>query len=35
VENMRRRYTEVYDLNKLVLHYYDLFKNINGVTTEL
>jgi hypothetical protein len=35
VENMRRRYTEVYDLNKLVLHYYDLFKNINGVTTVL
>ena len=34
VENMRRRYTEVYDLNKLVLHYYDLFKNMKGVVVE-
>lgn len=34
VENMRSRYKEMYDLNKLVLHYYDIFKNINGVTIE-
>jgi hypothetical protein len=34
VENMRRRYMEVYDLNKLVLHYYDLFKNMKGVAVE-
>lgn len=34
VENMRNRYKEIYDLNKLVLHYYNLFKNINGVSTE-
>lgn len=34
VENMRNRYKEIYDLNKLVLHYYDIFKNIKGVTVE-
>ncbi len=34
VENMRRRYMEVYDLNKLVLHYYNLFKNMKGVAVE-
>lgn len=34
VENMRNKYKEMYDLNKLVLHYYNLFKNIKGVSTE-
>jgi hypothetical protein len=34
VENMRNRYKEIYDLNKLVLYYYDIFKNINGVIVE-
>jgi hypothetical protein len=34
VENMRRKYMEVYDLYKLVLHYYDLFKNMKGITVE-
>lgn len=34
VENMRSRYKEIYDLNKLVLHYYDIFKSIKGVTIE-
>lgn len=30
VENMRKKYKELYDLNKLVLHFYDIFKNLNG-----
>lgn len=34
VENMRKKYIEIYDLNKFVLYFYDLFKNINGVTVE-
>lgn len=34
VENMRKKYREMYDLNKLALYYYELFKNINGVMIE-
>ena len=32
VENMRKTYKEIYNLNKLVLHYYDIFKNLEGIS---
>ena len=31
VENMRKRFVEEYSHEKLVLHIYDLFKNLEGV----
>lgn len=34
VENVRNKFRELYDLNKLVLYYYNIFKNINTVTIE-
>lgn len=33
-ENLRRKYMEEYDPHKLVLYYYNIFKNLNGVVTE-
>lgn len=33
-ENFRRRYVELFDPQKMILHYYDIFKNLKGVTTE-
>jgi hypothetical protein len=31
VQNMRKKYQETYNLKNLVLHIYDIFKNLNGV----
>ena len=33
VWNMRNRYRDEYDYSKIVLHLYDVFKNMNSVTT--
>jgi glycosyltransferase involved in cell wall biosynthesis len=33
VQNMRKKYQEKYNLQNLVLHLYDVFKNLNGVIT--
>lgn len=33
-ENFRKKYAESYDPHKLVLYYYNIFKNLNGVVTE-
>ena len=35
VQNMRKKYKEKYDLKNLVLHLYDIFKNLNGVTVNV
>ena len=33
-ENFRKRYMELFDPQKMILHYYNIFKNLKGVTTE-
>lgn len=33
-ENFRKLYKELYSRERLVMYYYDIFKNLNGVTTE-
>ena len=34
VENMRKKYTEKYNLNNLVLHFYNILTNLEGVSKE-
>ena len=34
VENMRKKYTEKYNLNNLVLHFYNILTNLDGVGKE-
>jgi len=34
VENMRKRFTEEYSFEKLAIHLYELFKNLDGVSYE-
>jgi hypothetical protein len=34
VENFRKKYIEEYNPEKLVMYYYNIFKNIDGITTE-
>ena len=32
VSNMRKKYTEEYELSKIALHLYDVFKELEGVS---
>ena len=31
---IRKRFTEGYDLNKLCLHWYNIFKNVDSIDTD-
>ena len=34
VQNMRKRYHEKYDLKNLVIHFYNILKNVNGISID-